>query len=63
MSNVDTDKFVGRIRQVCLLLSAFIFCKKRGGAMDKLYIIIPAYNEQDNIARVIEQWYPVVETE
>jgi len=53
MSNVDTDKFVGRIRQVCLLLSAFIFCKKRGEAMDKLYIIIPAYNEQDNIARVI----------
>ncbi len=26
-----------------------------------MYIIIPAYNEQDNIARVIEQWYPVVE--
>ena len=61
MSNVDTDKSVGRIRQVCLLLSAFIFCKKRGESMDKLYIIIPAYNEQDNIARVIEQWYPVVE--
>lgn len=29
--------------------------------MDKLYIIMPAYNEQDNIINVIDQWYPVVE--
>ncbi|MCI5857820.1 MAG: glycosyltransferase family 2 protein [Agathobacter sp.] len=29
--------------------------------MDKLYIIIPAYNESENIVDVIEQWYPVVE--
>lgn len=27
---------------------------------DKLYIVIPAYNEQDNIIDVIEDWYPVV---
>ncbi len=29
--------------------------------MDKLYIVIPAYNERDTICQVIEQWYPVVE--
>lgn len=28
--------------------------------MDKLYIVIPAYNESANIASVIEEWYPVV---
>lgn len=28
---------------------------------DKLYIIIPAYNEADNILDVIEGWYPIVE--
>ncbi len=29
--------------------------------MDCLYIIIPAYNEEANIGRVIEDWYPVIE--
>lgn len=29
--------------------------------MDKLYIVIPAYNEEENIKQVISDWYPVVE--
>lgn len=29
--------------------------------MDKLFIIIPAYNEEANIRQVIDDWYPVVE--
>lgn len=29
--------------------------------MDSLYIVIPAYNEADNIQAVIEDWYPIVE--
>lgn len=29
--------------------------------MEKLYIVIPAYNERENIRQVINQWYPVVE--
>lgn len=29
--------------------------------MDKLYIVIPAYNEAENIEKVVSQWYPVVE--
>ena len=29
--------------------------------MDKLYIVIPAYNEEENIAQVVDDWYPVVE--
>ncbi len=28
--------------------------------MDSLYIIIPAYNEAENIGNVIEEWYPVI---
>jgi glycosyltransferase involved in cell wall biosynthesis len=27
---------------------------------DTLYIVMPAYNEQDNIKDVIEQWHPIV---
>lgn len=27
---------------------------------DKLYIVIPAYNEEDNITDVINGWYPIV---
>ena len=29
--------------------------------MDKLYIIIPAYNEEKNIKDLIDDWYPVIE--
>ncbi len=29
--------------------------------MDRLYIIIPAYNEQDNLEKLIEDWYPIIE--
>ena len=31
------------------------------GIMDSLFIVIPAYNEQDNIENVIKDWYPIVE--
>lgn len=30
--------------------------------MDKLYIVIPAYNEEANIRQVIQDWYPIVES-
>lgn len=29
--------------------------------MEKLYIVIPAYNEEENIEQVINDWYPIVE--
>ncbi len=28
---------------------------------DTLYIVIPAYNESENIKKVIDEWYPIVE--
>ena len=34
---------------------------RREHKMDKLYVIIPAYNEEENIEEVINDWYPVVE--
>ena len=30
--------------------------------MDKLYIIIPAYNEEENIEQVAKEWHEVVST-
>lgn len=35
--------------------------KRLGLEMDCLYIVIPAYNEEENIERVLCDWYPVVE--
>lgn len=29
--------------------------------MEKLYIVIPAYNEAENIEKLMDDWYPVVE--
>lgn len=29
--------------------------------MDKLFIIIPAYNEEANLKQVLDDWYPVIE--
>lgn len=29
--------------------------------MDCLYVVIPAYNEEENIRAVVQQWHPVVE--
>ena len=29
--------------------------------MDTLYIIVPAYNESENIKHLIDDWYPIIE--
>ncbi len=29
--------------------------------MDKLFIVIPAYNEEANVGNVIDDWYPIIE--
>ena len=29
--------------------------------MDSLYIVVPAYNEEENIEQLVDEWYPVVE--
>ncbi|MCH5248899.1 MAG: glycosyltransferase family 2 protein [Lachnospiraceae bacterium] len=29
--------------------------------MDTLFIVIPAYNEEENIKQVIDDWYPIIE--
>ena len=28
---------------------------------DKLYIVMPTYNEETNIKAVVEEWYPILE--
>ena len=30
--------------------------------METLYIVMPAYNEEENIKAVVKQWYPILET-
>ena len=30
--------------------------------MDCLYIIVPAYNESENIEAFVEEWYPIIES-
>lgn len=29
--------------------------------MDKIYLVMPAYNEAENIEETVKQWYPIVE--
>lgn len=29
--------------------------------MDKLYIVVPAYNESENIKNLVNDWYPIIE--
>ena len=29
--------------------------------MDNLYIVMPAYNEEANIEKVVSDWYPIIE--
>ena len=29
--------------------------------MSSLFIVIPAYNEAENIERTVSEWYPIVE--
>ena len=28
---------------------------------ERFYIVVPAYNEAENIGRLIDEWYPIVE--
>ena len=34
---------------------------KKKNSKDKLYIVIPAYNEEENIDDVVNEWHEVVE--
>ena len=31
------------------------------GAMETLYIVMPAYNEEQNIYEVVRSWYPLLD--
>lgn len=37
--------------------------RRNGRKADKLYIVIPAYNEAANIATVVDEWYKMLEVE
>ena len=37
-----------------------LYMGKGENRMEKLYIVIPAYNERETIQKVIEDWYPVI---
>jgi glycosyltransferase involved in cell wall biosynthesis len=41
-------------------------CRKRCSTwerlVDVLYIVVPAYNESDNIEQFVDDWYPIVES-
>lgn len=34
--------------------------KQRDKRMDSLYIVMPAYNEEENIENVVRQWYKLL---
>lgn len=46
---------------VIMLVNNKQFRKIKGDTMEKLYIIIPAYNESENIECLIDDWYPIIE--
>lgn len=35
--------------------------REREKTMDSLYVVMPAYNEEENIEAVVRQWYPILE--
>ena len=37
--------------------------KKAGKQTDKVYMVIPAYNEAENIYTVVDEWYRILEKE
>lgn len=38
-----------------------MFMAREEQIMDKLYIVMPAYNEAENIEEVVREWYPVLD--
>ncbi len=46
---------------MCSILQEKRSIELKGEEMEKLYIVIPAYNEQDTIKNVIDDWYPIVD--